>query len=357
MAGHETRCRPPGVAFTPVARTQTLYVCRACGGEALKWQGQCAHCKDWDSLEAVTAVRGRASAPASRPPRGRVGLRRGDADGGAQPRLSLRHGGAGPGVRRRAGSRFGDAAGRRAGHRQIDSAAAGGGRAGCRTAPSSMPAARNRWRRSALRARRLSSPAAQLRAGQRQLTRCHPARWPPNARPALLVIDSIQSMHLAASRVQCRLAAAAARMHRSAGALRQDQRLRGHHRRPRHQGRQHRGTEAARAPGRYGAVFRERCRQPLSHAARDQEPLRSGQRAGLLRHERERTERGAQPVGDLPVAPPTAGARQRRHGGARRRPPAADRSAGAGGPQRASARRAAWRRAWTPTGCRCCWRS
>lgn len=41
-----------------MARTQTLYVCRACGGEALKWQGQCAHCKEWDSLEAVTAARG-----------------------------------------------------------------------------------------------------------------------------------------------------------------------------------------------------------------------------------------------------------------------------------------------------------
>ena len=41
-----------------MARTQTLYVCRACGGEALKWQGQCAHCREWDSLEAVTAVRG-----------------------------------------------------------------------------------------------------------------------------------------------------------------------------------------------------------------------------------------------------------------------------------------------------------
>jgi DNA repair protein RadA/Sms len=41
-----------------LARTQTLYVCRACGGEAVKWQGQCTHCKEWDSLEAVTAVRG-----------------------------------------------------------------------------------------------------------------------------------------------------------------------------------------------------------------------------------------------------------------------------------------------------------
>ena len=41
-----------------MARTQTLYVCRSCGGEALKWQGQCAHCKEWDSLEAVSAARG-----------------------------------------------------------------------------------------------------------------------------------------------------------------------------------------------------------------------------------------------------------------------------------------------------------
>jgi DNA repair protein RadA/Sms len=39
-----------------LARTQTLYVCRSCGGEAVKWQGQCSQCKEWDSLEAVTAV-------------------------------------------------------------------------------------------------------------------------------------------------------------------------------------------------------------------------------------------------------------------------------------------------------------
>jgi DNA repair protein RadA/Sms len=47
-----------GCSIAGLARTQTLYVCRACGGEAVKWQGQCAHCKEWDSLEAVTAVRG-----------------------------------------------------------------------------------------------------------------------------------------------------------------------------------------------------------------------------------------------------------------------------------------------------------
>jgi DNA repair protein RadA/Sms len=84
---HETRCRPPGVAFIPVARTQTLYVCRACGGEALKWQGQCAHCREWDSLEAVTAVRGtreRAGVSAAS-----SGLGEGAADAGAQTRLTF----------------------------------------------------------------------------------------------------------------------------------------------------------------------------------------------------------------------------------------------------------------------------
>ncbi|HEY1726555.1 MAG TPA: DNA repair protein RadA [Steroidobacteraceae bacterium] len=41
-----------------MARSQTLYVCRSCGGEALKWQGQCAHCRAWDTLEVVTTSRG-----------------------------------------------------------------------------------------------------------------------------------------------------------------------------------------------------------------------------------------------------------------------------------------------------------
>lgn len=40
-----------------MARTQTLFVCRTCGGEALKWQGQCGHCKAWDTLERVTGIR------------------------------------------------------------------------------------------------------------------------------------------------------------------------------------------------------------------------------------------------------------------------------------------------------------
>src|ERR1017187_326483 len=49
--------RSTQIQIPTVARTQTLFVCRTCGGEALKWQGQCGHCKAWDTLERVTGVR------------------------------------------------------------------------------------------------------------------------------------------------------------------------------------------------------------------------------------------------------------------------------------------------------------
>jgi DNA repair protein RadA/Sms len=74
LASWLLQCAPPitlaGERALPcsigaLARTQTLYVCRACGGEAVKWQGQCTHCKEWDSLEAVTAVRGVRQMPAA----------------------------------------------------------------------------------------------------------------------------------------------------------------------------------------------------------------------------------------------------------------------------------------------------
>jgi DNA repair protein RadA/Sms len=50
-----------------MARSSPIFVCSECGGETLKWQGQCPQCSAWNSLEqrtvaraggAVTAVRG-----------------------------------------------------------------------------------------------------------------------------------------------------------------------------------------------------------------------------------------------------------------------------------------------------------
>jgi DNA repair protein RadA/Sms len=48
-----------------MARSVTVFVCSACGGEAPKWQGQCPQCSEWNTLEAAT--RGGAAAPAARP--------------------------------------------------------------------------------------------------------------------------------------------------------------------------------------------------------------------------------------------------------------------------------------------------
>src|SRR5580765_9122020 len=40
-----------------MARNQPVYVCSSFGGEALKWQGQCPHCSEWNTLSRVLGVR------------------------------------------------------------------------------------------------------------------------------------------------------------------------------------------------------------------------------------------------------------------------------------------------------------
>lgn len=34
-----------------MARIRTSYVCRSCGGESPRWQGQCPHCEEWNTLD------------------------------------------------------------------------------------------------------------------------------------------------------------------------------------------------------------------------------------------------------------------------------------------------------------------
>ncbi len=46
-----------------LARATTIYVCEACHGQSPKWQGQCPHCGEWNSLSAqVQAAGSRAAA-------------------------------------------------------------------------------------------------------------------------------------------------------------------------------------------------------------------------------------------------------------------------------------------------------
>jgi DNA repair protein RadA/Sms len=51
-----------------MARSSPVFVCSECGGETLKWQGQCPHCSAWNSLEQRAAsARPPASATRSTP--------------------------------------------------------------------------------------------------------------------------------------------------------------------------------------------------------------------------------------------------------------------------------------------------
>jgi DNA repair protein RadA/Sms len=67
-----------------MARAQSLFVCRQCGGEALKWQGQCSHCKAWETLERVTGLRTAPAVPAQAGSLDSTGL-----DAASLPRMTL----------------------------------------------------------------------------------------------------------------------------------------------------------------------------------------------------------------------------------------------------------------------------
>jgi DNA repair protein RadA/Sms len=51
-----------------MARLNPLFVCGACGGETLKWQGQCPVCGEWNSLEQRVATRTRPASAAAAVP-------------------------------------------------------------------------------------------------------------------------------------------------------------------------------------------------------------------------------------------------------------------------------------------------
>src|SRR5579862_6425179 len=48
-----------------MARPNAVFVCSSCGGETLKWQGQCPLCGEWNSLEQRVTARARPGAPAA----------------------------------------------------------------------------------------------------------------------------------------------------------------------------------------------------------------------------------------------------------------------------------------------------
>ena len=72
-------------------RPSLVFVCRECGGESIRWAGQCPHCRAWNSLEEFQAARAtrdeRRSARSAAGPSPALPIT--DVDVDAAPRLTL----------------------------------------------------------------------------------------------------------------------------------------------------------------------------------------------------------------------------------------------------------------------------
>jgi DNA repair protein RadA/Sms len=49
-----------------VAKPKILFVCESCGGEHLRWQGQCQFCGEWNRLKEITSLKSKVSSPKER---------------------------------------------------------------------------------------------------------------------------------------------------------------------------------------------------------------------------------------------------------------------------------------------------
>ena len=50
-----------------MAKSTLVFVCRECGGDTLRWAGQCPHCRAWNTLEEMRAPSARAERQGARP--------------------------------------------------------------------------------------------------------------------------------------------------------------------------------------------------------------------------------------------------------------------------------------------------
>src|SRR3982074_1275603 len=41
-----------------MAKSSPVFICRECGGESIRWAGQCPHCRAWNTLEEFQVARG-----------------------------------------------------------------------------------------------------------------------------------------------------------------------------------------------------------------------------------------------------------------------------------------------------------
>src|SRR6202011_2347377 len=81
----------PRQSKSAMPRPSLVFVCRECGGESIRWAGQCPHCRAWNSLEEFQAARAtrdeRRSARSAAGPSPALPIT--DVDVDAAPRLTL----------------------------------------------------------------------------------------------------------------------------------------------------------------------------------------------------------------------------------------------------------------------------
>ena len=176
---------------------KVVFVCQECGAQAPKWMGRCTECGAWNSLVEERAAERRAAAP-RQPLRAVLGAQ---APPSCTQKLKSAHG-----VRLSTGiDEFDrvlgggivpgslDAARRRAGHRQVHAAAAGGGALRARGRPRALRVGEESEHQIKSRGDRLGVGAAPLYLLSET---CIERILEEIARlkPALVVIDSVQTV-------------------------------------------------------------------------------------------------------------------------------------------------------------------
>ena len=337
--------RAPGAGLMR-ARVTTVFACQGCGAASPKWLGRCPDCGEWNSY--VEEARGEARpAPVGAPaaPIAQVGLESGERTSTSLPGLDrVLGGGLVPGSLVLLGGEPG--IGKSTLLLQASRGVARSGDVLYATGEESAGQVRLRGERLGVAEETPAWSRGDRSVGHRG---CGGGRA-----PSLLVVDSIQAVRAAALLLRGRHGLPGARGGPAASALRQ---VVGNARDPdraRHQGREPRRPEVARAPGRRGDLDRRRARRLAPHPARHQEPLRPRRRARALRDDGGRPVRDRQRVGGAAVRAAGRAARQSCDRGARGDPIPARRGAG---PRRSGdvrARPAASRSVSTARGWRCC---
>ncbi len=286
----EHHARSPALSRSAVVRLKATFVCQNCGAVSSRWQGKCDDCGAWNSLVEESGGSGVAAGPSARKlgkgrpvalsslagsaddaPRVRSGIAEFDrVTGGGFVRGSTLLVGGDPGI------------GKSTLLLQVAGALARAGQ------PVVYVSGEEAVAQIRMRAERLSLTEAPVKIAAETSVEDILATLAEDKPPALLIVDSIQTLWTDLAEFRARHRHPGSRRLAGADPLRQADRHRRGLRRPRHQGRPDRRPACRRAHGRRRSLFRGRRRPPLPHPARGQEPLRSDRRDRRLRHDRRR---------------------------------------------------------------------